>query len=250
MARTILVTGATGTVGGHVVMKLAGREGITVRAGVRDPGSVAMAASNITPVKFLYEDAATMQAACEGVDAVFWVAPVTQNMAEMAAAFLVAATAAGVPHLVKLSVMGVDDAESMLVSQWHREMEAAMRATGVPWTSLRPGGFMQNFLSNSAPRPDGNMYAPLGDSKTAYIDVRDIAEVAVRCLTRAWPYGQDLRSDGTGSADDDASGHDSQRGDRAADPVREHSRGCGAAGHAGRENARVDGRDDTEYSGL
>ena len=190
MARTILVTGATGTVGGQVLLKLAGREGVDVRAAVRDPRSVAMAAANVTPVKFSYEDAATMQSACAGVDAVFWVAPVTQNMVELASAFLAAASAAGVPHIVKLSVTGVDDPTPMLVAQWHRDMEAALRATGIPWTSLRPGGFMQNFLGNAAPRPDGNMYAPLGESKTSYIDVRDIANVAVHCLTEPGHIGK------------------------------------------------------------
>jgi uncharacterized protein YbjT (DUF2867 family) len=49
---------------------------------------------------------------------------------------------------------------------------------------------MQNFLRTSAPRPDGAMYAPLEDSKTAYIDVRDIADVATRCLTESGHEGK------------------------------------------------------------
>ena len=51
------------------------------------------------------------------------------------------------------------------------------------WTILLPGGFMQNFVEGSAPRPDGNLYLPVGNAKTAYVDTRDIAAVAVKALT-------------------------------------------------------------------
>ncbi len=80
MARTILVTGASGNVGSQVLLKLAGVAGLEVRAGVRQPEHVAKSAADITPVKFAFEDADAMQKACAGADAVFWVAPVTPNM--------------------------------------------------------------------------------------------------------------------------------------------------------------------------
>ena len=172
------------------MMKLAGREDIAVRAAVRDPQSVAMAADNVTPVKFVYEDRASMRAACAGVDAVFWVTPVAENQVELAAAFVEEAKAAKVPYIVKLSAVGMDAAKPMSVARWHLEMEAGLKAAGIPFTSLRPSGFMQNFLGNSAPLPDGNMYAPMSDAKVAYIDVRDIADVAVRCLTETGHAGK------------------------------------------------------------
>ncbi len=179
--RTVLVTGATGTVGSQVVEALSREPNVRVRIGVRAPEKNSVA--GVEAVHFSYADDASMSAACAGTDSVFWVTPAMPGMAAVAQGFLAAAKSAGAGHLVKLSVATMADPRPMTIAQWHNEMEAAMRASGIPWTSLRPNGFMQNFLNNSAPQPDGGIYLPMGNGAASYINVRDIAAVAVKTLT-------------------------------------------------------------------
>jgi uncharacterized protein YbjT (DUF2867 family) len=182
MARTILVTGATGTVGSEVLRRLAGREGINVRAALRDLSKrAAVEGPGVEPVWFDYEKPRTFPAACQGVDAIFLVAPFTPSGVDQTLALIGAARAAGVRHIVKLSV--IRSLGDITATRWHAAIDGALKSSGIAWTILLPGAFMQNFVETSAPRPDGNMYLPVGDAKAAFIDVRDIADVAVKALT-------------------------------------------------------------------
>ena len=190
MARTILVTGATGTVGSDVLRGLAGREGIQVRAAVRDKGkSAALAGPNIDLVWFDYNRPESLGPACRGVDAIFMVPPFTPDGVAQSLEFLKAAREAGAKHIVKLSV--IPSIGGITVGKWHAAIDEALKKSGMAWTILRPGAFMQNFVETSAPRPDGNMYLPVGNSKTAFIDTRDIAAIAVKALTEAGHEGKE-----------------------------------------------------------
>jgi uncharacterized protein YbjT (DUF2867 family) len=190
MARTILVTGATGTVGSEVVRLLAGRSGIQVRAAVRNlQKGAALKAAHVEPVWFDYDKPETMGPACQGADSVFMVAPFSPSGVEQARAFIEAARAAGVKHVVKLSV--IRTVRDITVGRWHEAMDAALKNSGMAWTILLPGPFMQNFAEGSAPRPDGALYAPVGNAKAAFIDTRDIAEVAVKALTEPGHEGKE-----------------------------------------------------------
>jgi uncharacterized protein YbjT (DUF2867 family) len=198
MARTILVTGATGTVGSEVLRLLAGRDGIHVRAAIRDLNkSAAVAGPGVEPILFDYDKPATYPVACQGADAIFLVAPFTPSGVEQAQALIAAARAAGVKHVVKLSV--IRSLGEITVGRWHAAIDAVLKNSGIAWTILLPGGFMQNFVKGSAPRPDGNMYLPVGNAKAAFIDTRDIAEVAVKALIEPGHEGREYTL--TGPAD-------------------------------------------------
>ena len=187
MARTILVTGATGNRGlGSLALARRSCDGIHVRAAVRDlKKGAALAAPGVEPILFDYDKPDTFAAACQGVDAVFLVAPFacrSRTGSSRPRSRSPAARAAGVGHIVKLGVSR--SLGDITVGRWHAAIDAALKDSGVAWTLLLPGGFMQNFLKNSAPHPDGNMYLPVGDAKASFIDVRDIAEVApMKALT-------------------------------------------------------------------
>jgi uncharacterized protein YbjT (DUF2867 family) len=198
MAKTILVTGATGTVGSDVVKQLAGRDGVTLRAGARNPQKAAAGLPpGVEAVLFDYDKPETFAAACRGVDSVFMVAPFTPNGVDQSQAFLNAARAAGVKHVVKLSV--IKTVGHITVGRWHDAIDAALKNSGMAWTILLPGPFMQNFVETSAPRPDGNMYLPVGNAKAAFIDTRDIAAVAAKALTEPGHEGKEYTL--TGSED-------------------------------------------------
>jgi uncharacterized protein YbjT (DUF2867 family) len=198
MAKTILVTGATGTVGGDVLRSLAGHKDIHIRAAVRDKEkSAALAGRNVELVWFDYTKPETLGTASRGADAVFLVPPFSPDNVAESIEFLEAAVESGVKHVVKLSV--IRSLGDTTVGKWHAAIDEALKKSGIAWTILLPGGFMQNFVHGSAPRPDGNMYLPVGSARAAYIDTRDIAAVAVKALTEPGHEGKEYTL--TGPAD-------------------------------------------------
>ena len=191
MASTILVTGATGTIGSEVVKALAAKSGVTVRVGVRSAAKAEkLLAANVVPVDFDYDRPETIAAAVQGADRVFLLTPFSENQVALAKALIDAAKGAGVKHIVKLSAIGADMEPGIQLGRWHREVEKLVEASGIAYTVLRPGNFMDNFINYSPPGPDGNIYLPFGTGAVSYIDARDIAAVAAAVLTEESHYGK------------------------------------------------------------
>ena len=68
----------------------------------------------------------------------------------------------------------------LTLARGHFDVEAALKASGLKWTILRPGMFAQNFLQFAESiRQQGKFFASVKQGRIAMIDVRDIAEVAV-----------------------------------------------------------------------
>jgi uncharacterized protein YbjT (DUF2867 family) len=72
------------------------------------------------------------------------------------------------------------------MNKLHRQVEEIIESSGINYTFLRPMSFMQNYLgfSDSIKAQDA-FYQPLEDSKTSFVDTRDIAAVAVEALTKS-----------------------------------------------------------------
>jgi uncharacterized protein YbjT (DUF2867 family) len=81
--------------------------------------------------------------------------------------------------------MGVDTEANVSHLRLHRQGEKIVEESGIPFTLLRPNFFMQNFVNLHGPSIKSNnaFYASPGNAKVSYVDVRDIARVAVRLLT-------------------------------------------------------------------
>lgn len=94
-----------------------------------------------------------------------------------------AATKARVARVVKLSIMSADS-EAFFYARIHRAVERALESSGLAHTHLRPGGFMQNFVTyyGQEIKLSGGMTIPCEDFEENLIDARDIARVAARCL--------------------------------------------------------------------
>ncbi|WP_133271791.1 SDR family oxidoreductase [Hymenobacter radiodurans] len=187
MSHTILVTGATGTVGTEAVLALANR-GLTVRAGVHSlikGDRFSHITSGVQLVEMDFHKPATLRVALTGVGRVFMITPVTDDQVAISKQFIDIAKEAGVRQIVRLSVAGADAEPGIQFGRWHREVEKYLEQSGLAYCILRPGGFMQNFAEQygHSIRHEGKFYLPLGDSKVAYIDVRDIAAVAATILT-------------------------------------------------------------------
>ncbi len=182
MAKTTLVTGATGTVGRDVT-KLLSKKGAAVRAGVRDQAKARPRFDDgIALATFDFEDDSPFAGALDGVAKVFLLPPLMPNQVEVANAFVDAAKRAGVRHIVKLSAIGADASPPYTFGKWHAANEQHIRESGLAFTFLRPNSFMQNFITYFPPR-DGAIYLPWGNGKASFVDTRDISAVAAEALT-------------------------------------------------------------------
>jgi uncharacterized protein YbjT (DUF2867 family) len=182
MEKTILVTGATGTVGPDVA-KLLSKKGAAVRAGVRDQAKARpQFDDDIALATFDFENEGSFSGALDGVAKVFLLPPFLRNQMELTNAFVDAAKRAGVRHIVKLSAIGVNDRTQSTVGKAHAANEQHIRESGLAFTFLRPNSFMQNFITYFPPR-NGAIYLPWGNGKASFVDTRDIAAVAAEALT-------------------------------------------------------------------
>ncbi|NMN99419.1 SDR family oxidoreductase [Antrihabitans stalactiti] len=183
----ILVIGATGKIGGEVARQLV-TAGSSVRALVRDPSkAVALADLGVELATGDLGDAASLDKAMHGVDRVFLLSVQDLRQAELQGNAVDAAVRAEVGHIVKVSGIApsVSPGGPAEIGRQHWQTEHRIEATGVPFTFLRPGFFMQNLLETAAPMVAklGLLAAPMNGAPIAMVDARDIAAVAVAALT-------------------------------------------------------------------
>jgi len=150
----VLVTGATGKQGGHVVAELLAR-GHSVRALTRKPDSPAAAAlakRGVTIVTGDFEDQKGLERAARGVDTVFGMSTPYERGPETEIReginILRAAASAGVTHLVYTSVAGADRASGIPHFDSKFAVEKEIQRSGVPFTIVAPVFFMENFLAD------------------------------------------------------------------------------------------------------
>lgn len=188
MHTTILVTGATGTVGREVVKQLSMMDGqLRVRAGVHSiiKGENLKRLPGVEIVEMDFRDPESLQAAFTHVDKVFLVTPFAPDQTEMAETLVDEARQTGVKHIVRLSVMGADATPGLELGRWHRQIEKYIEDSGIGYTFLRPSSFMQNYVNYDAAsiKKEGKFFGATGDGKVGYVDARDIAAVGVEALT-------------------------------------------------------------------
>lgn len=176
MVAPVVVTGATGTVGRHVVSSLVQR-GVPVRAAARHPPA---ASDLVEPVRFDFADPTTFAAAFSGARTAFLVRPPALGRVRDLTPALEAAVAAGLRHVVLLSVQGADKIPLLP----HAGLERWLRASALGWTFLRPSFFDQNLLTVHADaiRRRGELSMPAGRGRTAFVDAYDVADVAALVL--------------------------------------------------------------------
>jgi len=193
MPGKILVTGATGNVSSGLIPNLTAM-GANVRALVRDESKAqGLRDAGVEVVIGDLNKPETLDAAFSGVDKVFLVTAPNPNQVTQARNGIAAAKRAGNPHIVRLSAGALKEMPGALprVSAQHAEIDAELKASGLPYTILRPHNFMQNTLmAAQTVASDGAVYMPMKESKLGMIDVRDIVDVAAKVLTEAGHEGK------------------------------------------------------------
>ncbi len=192
----VLVTGATGNVGSHVVPGLL-EKGVPVRALSRDPGKARLpAAVEVVRGDFTAPD--TLDAALDGVETVFLV---WRSMDANAAPAVIDKIRRHARRMIFLSSSAVQDGvtrQPNVVGQVHADIEQLIEKSGLGWTFLRPGGFASNSLWWWAPqiRAGDVVRWPYAEASQPPIHERDMADVAVRAITESRHDGAKYRLTG------------------------------------------------------
>jgi uncharacterized protein YbjT (DUF2867 family) len=180
---TILVTGATGTVGRHVVEQLVKR-GADLRALVRDHAKANLPAE-VTVVQGDLLDVDALRGALSGVSTLFLLNAVVPDEFTQALIALNLAREAGIERIVYLSVIHSDAYVNVPHFAGKFAVERMIEQMGVNATILRPAYFMNNDLTIKDVVTGYGVYPmPIGSKGLAMVDVRDIGEIAAIELVR------------------------------------------------------------------
>jgi uncharacterized protein YbjT (DUF2867 family) len=189
---TILVTGATGTVGNEVVKHLAAlspSSDYNVKAAIHSKNKSDQLRqfenNGVEIVDLDFSKQETVAQALNNVDKVSIQTIPVPNVADISSNLINEAKKNDVKYIVKLSAMGAGSEPESTILRLHGEEEKIIEDSGIPYTFLRPPAFMQNFVTQLGHtiRTQNAFYIPAGDAKMSFIDVRDIAAVTVAILT-------------------------------------------------------------------
>jgi len=193
----LAITGATGEVGGRVAERLA-MMGFAQRLIVRNPSRAPHLPEAEVVRASSFGDAVSMRRALEGIDTLFLVSardrfgvahisakngvkPPAYDRLQQQITAVDSAVAAGVKHIVYLSVLNAAPDATFVLAHDHFYTETHIRATGVSFTFLRASLYTDNVPKSVL--ADDVIRAPAGDGRAAWVTRDDIADVAVAVLT-------------------------------------------------------------------
>ena len=180
----ILITGATGNVGGELI-KICSRENVEAVAAVTDIiKSAGQFAFGIELREFDFTRPETYAGAMRDVSKVFLMRPpAVSNVRLNIFPFLEYCRRARLEQIVFLSLLG---AEKLSFTP-HRKIELEILRLDIPYTFLRPSFFMQNLATTHRDeiKNNGEIFVPAGRGKTSFVDARDVACAAFTSLSGA-----------------------------------------------------------------
>jgi len=179
----ILVTGATGQIGGALLENLAGVSG--VRALAREPVDL----EGIDVAVGTFDDERSLVAALDGVETVFLTGRDNPDQVNQHSRVLAVARDAGVRHVVKLSAIGARPESPVALMRWHDAIEQRLRESSFAWTFLRPHLYMQNLLRSAGDVAEqSRIAAPMGEWRYPLVDTRDVGAAAAAVLRDPGPH--------------------------------------------------------------
>jgi uncharacterized protein YbjT (DUF2867 family) len=183
-----LITGATGEIGSRVVQHLLKRN-VRPRVLARNEEKARLLfGEQVDMFTGDLAEPASFREALKGIDALFLVniGPEIPRRDEAAALL---AKEMGVKKIVKLSSLDVE--HGLAIGAWHEKGEAAIRASAVPFTFVRPTGFMSNLLAWAhSIKTERIVRSSAADGRRPFIHSEDIAVVSVEALLTDAYLGQ------------------------------------------------------------
>ena len=200
MSTPILVIGALGNVGAEVVKHVLAKGG-TVRAADIDIRKIKERfGDSVESVRFDFTDSTTYAAAFQGVKKMFYMRPphLTNIQRDMNPS-MDAAKQAGVSYVVFLSLIGIENAKYVP----HYKVETHLHRINLQTTFLRCSFFMQNLNTTHCKeiKERNEIFVPVGNAKTSFIDARDIGAVAATILTEEGHVGKNYDLTGSEALD-------------------------------------------------
>ena len=188
---TILVTGATGKTGAHVVDRLIGK-GFPVRALVHraDERAERLAERGVGIVVGDLLDIAALRSALRGVERAFFVYPPSDRLLEATANFAQAAKQAGVEAVVNMSQIIAREGHPSPLTRQHWVAERVLDWADVGAIHIRPNFFaeMPFVVNGKTIVAEGKIYQAHGDGRHAPVAAQDIARVVVALLEDPEPH--------------------------------------------------------------
>jgi uncharacterized protein YbjT (DUF2867 family) len=190
----ILITGATGFTGGALVRRLSAK-GVPVRALVRNIAKAkALGLYSLPNVEVVEGDMAisgSLTEALKGVDRAMLISTSDPAMVEVQSNFIETARKFDIKHIVKLSGIIADVHSPFRYARMHGEIEKKLESSGIAFTHLRAGEFMQSYFRQiPSILAKSSMLIPMEGQRIASIDTADIAEVAAIVLTASGHEGK------------------------------------------------------------
>jgi uncharacterized protein YbjT (DUF2867 family) len=190
--KTVLVTGATGTVSTALLGALKGKPGLRLRALVRDPAGAkaqGLEKEGVEVVAGDLEEPDTLVDAFGGVDILWLLTPASALEPSMGSNAVTAARKAKVGHIVRNSAIKAGHNAPNRNGRLHALVEESVKASGIPWTILRPHYYMQNLLSSAhSVASDGMLYMNMGQGRVGMIDGRDVGVFGAKVIEDAAPH--------------------------------------------------------------
>ena len=184
--KTVLVTGATGTVSTALLGALKGKPGLKLRALVRDPAGAkaqALEKDGVEVVAGDLEEPDTLTEAFEGIDIMWLLTPASALEPSMGSNAVTAARKAKVGHIVRNSAIKAGHDAPNRNGRLHALVEESVKVSGIPWTILRPHYYMQNLLSSAGSvASDGMLYMNMGQGRVGMIDARDVGVFGAKII--------------------------------------------------------------------
>jgi uncharacterized protein YbjT (DUF2867 family) len=192
MSAPILLTGATGNTGRVIAERLRERGQPFVALARSAARQRELEAVGIDVVLGDFDDPDSLPGALRGIERAYLVCTPDERLIPRELAFIRAAQQVGVRHLVKCSAFAADLSGPSQNLRSHGAIERELIDSGLDFTILRPHGFMQTFtlINWHMIQTAGVISLPAGDGGIPLIDVRDVAEVAVRALTEPGHAGR------------------------------------------------------------
>lgn len=188
----VIVLGSTGNIGKAVLKNLQSKN-VKVFAGVQSEKNFEKVTQfGATPVIVNFMDQQSMNKALQEKDRVFLVTPLMQNPEAVTQMVINASEINGVKHLVRSTALIAGSKGQIQMDRWAVESEDLIKASGLNYSILRPGWFLQNFVNHHSQtiKQFSGFYLPQGDAKLCMIDINDLGEVAAMVLTSDEHFGK------------------------------------------------------------
>ncbi len=184
----ILITGASGHFGGEAVRLLLKQVPATdLILMTRKPEKLGALAALGCTVRFGdFEDPASLEKAAAGADKMLLISGMMVGYrVKQHGRAIDAAKAAGVSHIVYTSYIGASAENKAMIAEDHFGTEQLLKASGVAWTAMRDGMYMDSMVEAAAPvaLQTGVWRAAAAGGKTSFIDRSDCVACAVAVLT-------------------------------------------------------------------